>query len=102
MVNRHETTKVMLGHEVLRVAGCDISLFDECLYFRPYASINSYHKEIIPFLEGDKALRATCCKILSAQSTTMVNTYTGLAIESTIDSFTERSVHSAAFAHKPA
>ena len=49
LVNRHETTEVMLGQEVLRVADCDINLFDGCLYFRPYAFIGSYHKAIIPF-----------------------------------------------------
>ena len=56
LVNMHKTTEVMLGQEVLRVAGCDISLFDDCLYFRPYASIGSYHKAVIPFLKGDLAL----------------------------------------------
>ena len=43
LVNRHETIEVMLGQEVLRVARCDISLFDDSLYFIPYASIGSYH-----------------------------------------------------------
>ena len=58
LVNRHETTKVMLGEEVLRVAGCDINVLDDCLYFRPYAPIGSYHKVVIPFLPGDTAHRA--------------------------------------------
>ena len=35
LVNKHETTEVMLGQEVLRVLGCDINHFDDCLYFRP-------------------------------------------------------------------
>ena len=53
LVNTNETTEVMLGQEVLRVAGCDINLFDDCLYLRPYASVGSYHKAAIPFLKGD-------------------------------------------------
>ena len=64
LVNTHETTEVMLGQEVLRVAGCDINLFDDCLYFKPYASIGLYHKAVIPFLKGDTALRAAGCTIL--------------------------------------
>ena len=43
LVNRHETTEVMLGQEVLRVLCSDIRLFDDCIYFRQYASIGSYH-----------------------------------------------------------
>ena len=56
LVNRHKTTEAMLGQNVLRVAGFDISLFDDRLYLRPYASIGSYHMAVIPFLKGDTAL----------------------------------------------
>ena len=91
-------TEVMLGQEVLRVAGSDISLFDDCLYFRPYASIGSYHKAVIPFLKGDSALWAAGCTILYARSATMVSLNTGLPIQSTVDSFTEPSCDAVAYA----
>ena len=94
LVNRHETIKVMLEKEVLRVAGCDISLFDDYLYFILYAYIGSYHKAVISSLKGDSALRATGCSILLV----MVSSYTGLAVQSIVDSFTERSSDSAAYA----
>ena len=87
----------MLGQEVLRVAGCDIGLFD-CLYFRPYAAIGSYHTAAIPFLKGDTALRAARCAILSTRLATIVSSYTGLEVQSTIDSFTERTSDAAAYA----
>ena len=74
----------MLGQEVLRVAGCDITLFDDCLYFKPYASIGSYHKAVIPFLKGDNALRAAGCKFLFARSATMVSVNRGQVVQSTI------------------
>ena len=80
LVNRHKATEVMLGQEGLRVAGCDINLFYDCLYFKPYVTIGSYHKASIPFLKGDTALRAAGCTILSARSATMVNSYTGLEV----------------------
>ena len=80
LVNRHETTKMMLGQDVLRVAGNDISLFDDCLYLKPYAAIGSYHKAAILFLKGDTALRAAGCAILSARSTTMINAIHGSGI----------------------
>ena len=79
----------MLGQEVLRVAGCDICFFDDNLYSRPYASLGSYHKAVIPFLKGDKALRGACCKIMLARSARMVHAASGLTIDSTIESFTE-------------
>ena len=88
LVNRHETTEVMLGQEVLSVAGCDISLFDDCLYFRRLDVIGSYHKAAIPFLKGDTALRAAGYAILSAWSAMMVNSYRGLEVQSTVESFT--------------
>ena len=75
--------------------GCDISLFDDCLYFKPYASIGSYHKTGIPFLKGDKAPRAACCMVLLAGAAKIVNAYTRLLVQSTIDSFTERAVDAA-------
>ena len=98
LVNRHETTEVMLGQEVLRVAGCDISLLDDCLYLRPYGAIGSYHKAAIPFLKGDTALRAAGCTILSARSATMINSCTGLEVRSTVNSFTKRASDAAAYA----
>ena len=42
-VNRHETKEVMLGQDVLRVAGCNISLFDNSLYLCPYALHTTRH-----------------------------------------------------------
>ena len=81
LVNRHKTTEVMLEQKVLRSAGCDISLFGDCLYIRPYAAIGSYHKAVIPFIKGDTALCAAGCTILSAGSATMVSSYTGLEVE---------------------
>ena len=80
------------------MAGCDISLLDDFLYFRPYAAIGSYQKAFIPFLKGDTALRAAGCTILSAQSATMVSSYTGLEVQSAVDSFTERASDAAAYA----
>ena len=68
VVNKHETEEVMLGQEVLQVAGCDISLSDECLYFRPYASIGSYHKAVILFVKSDTTLGEASCNIISAQA----------------------------------
>ena len=88
----------MLGQEVLRVAGCDISVFDDCLYFKPYAAIRSYQKTAIPFLKRDTALCAARCAILSTWSATMVSSYTGQEVQSTIDSFTERASDAAAYA----
>ena len=80
------------------MAGCDISLFDDCLHFGPYASIGLYHKAVIPFLEGDSAPRAVGCTILSARSATMVSSNMGMDEQSTVDSFTKRSSDAAAYA----
>ena len=79
------------------MAGCDISLFNDCLYFRLFAAIGSYHKAAIPFLKGDTALRAAGCAILSAPSATMVNSYTCREVESTINSFTKRASDATAY-----
>ena len=88
----------MVGQGVLRVAGCDISLFDDCLEFGPYASIGSYHKGVIPFLKGDKAFTAAGRRNQYVRSAMMVNSMSALTVHPTIDAFAERLTHSAAFA----
>ena len=98
LVNIHETTEVMLGQEVLRVAGCEISLLDDCLYFRPYAAIGSYHKALIPFRKGDTTLREAGCTILLAWLAMLVSSYTGFEVQSAVDSLTERASDAAAYA----
>ena len=87
-----------MGQEVLRVADCDIGLFYDCLYFRPYAAIGSYHKVVISIPKGITTLFATGCTILSARSTMMVSSYTGLEVQSTVDCFTERASDTAVYA----
>ena len=101
-MNRHETKEAMLGKDVLQIAGYDISLFDNCLYFRPYESLGAYHKAQIPFPQGDKALRAAGGRIVVAKaamlyrSTEVIRSTTSVASQSTIDSFTERAADAAA------
>ena len=63
-VNIQKPNEVMLRQKVFRVAGCDKSLFDDCLYSQPYASIRSYHKALISLPKEDKALTATCLSSL--------------------------------------
>ena len=70
LVNRHETTEVTQGQKIFRAARCDISLFDDFLFFRPYVAPASYNKTVISFLKRDKALRVASSKILSAHAAT--------------------------------
>ena len=98
LVNRHKTTEVMLRQEVIRVAGCDICLFDDYLFFRQYVAIGSYHMAVIPLMKGDTALCAAGCTILLAHSATMVSSNMGLDVQSTVKSFTEQAIDAAAYA----